>query len=85
MTVFIELIKDYLRVAFALKFNHYADTVAVTLVSEVSDAFYLLVPHQFGDAFNHFGFIYLVGNLAHHNAVLAVAHLFDACLRADAH
>ncbi len=43
--MFVEKVKDNLRIAFTLKLDNYTDAIAVAFIPEVGDSFDLLIPH----------------------------------------
>src|SRR5262245_19961950 len=82
LRVLEKIVENQLRFLAALQFDDDAHAVAVALVSDVADAFDLLVLDQFGDAFDQAGLVDLIGNLGDHDIFPVLAGFFDRGLGA---
>ena len=83
LRLLVQVVQDHLGNLAAAQFDDHAHTVLVGLVAQFADAFELLVLHQLGDLFQQPSLVDLVGQLADHDPLPTVFHLFDAGAGAD--
>jgi hypothetical protein len=71
--VLVQVVEHHLGHFPAAQLDHHPHAVLVGLVAQLGDAFELLLLDQLGDLFQQAGLVHLVGQLGHHQSLLAVA------------
>src|ERR1019366_3518175 len=72
-----ELVQNNIRHSIALQFNHHANTVPVTFIPHLTNAFYLLFITKLSNFFNQFAFYNLVRYFGYYDLFPAVFKRFN--------
>ena len=72
----VELVENDIGHGIALDFDHHAHALARGLITNIRNAFDLLVPHHFRNALDHQRLVHLIGNFSDDQRFTVLADFF---------
>ena len=73
----VEIVEDHIGHRIALELDNHADALAIALITEIGDAFDLLLTDKKSDFLDHRCFVHLKGNFGDDDGVAVFADLLD--------